>query len=97
MKEIKMSDVGTRLEHLIDLYELWSEGVRILEVSENLHETLFGQTQLNELRTAKQFLWWHMEKDYDRFQYSTVIDRMPKASGITGGRGEELDYHDNIT
>lgn len=90
MKTMRMEDVGTRLEHLTELYDMWNEGLTIAENSEARHSTPIGAAQLVELKHAVQLLWFHMTKDYDRFQHSTVIDRLPTAAGIIGGRGTPL-------
>lgn len=90
MKKLTMEDVGTRLDHLADLYDMWNEGLTIAENSEKRHSTPMGAAQVRELQHAVQLLWYHMTTDYDSFQYSTVIARLPKAPGIVGGRGTEL-------
>lgn len=92
MKELKMDDVGTRSEHLVDLYDMWNEGLTIAENSEKRFSTPMGAAQVAELKHAVQLLWFHIAKDYDRFQHSQVIDRLPKAVGIFGGRGTELKH-----
>lgn len=93
MKEMGMTDVGTRLEHMTDLYEMWSEGLLILENSEKRYSTPLGAAQLQELRHALQLLWFHMAKDYNQYAYSIEIARLPKAMAIIGGRGAPLRYH----
>lgn len=90
MKNLDMTDVGTRMDHLVELYDTWNEGLTIAENSEKKYSTPLGAAQLVELKHAVQLLWFHIAKDYDRFQHSTIIDRLPKAVGIIGGRGTEL-------
>lgn len=90
MKELDMEDVGTRLEHMTDLYDMWKYGHSILENSEKRFSTPLGQAQLTELANALQLLWFHMANDYNQYAYSGEISRLPKAIGIIGGRGTPL-------
>lgn len=95
--ELGMTDVGTRLEHMVDLYELWKTGLTILEASEARFSTPIGQAQLSELRHAVQLLWFHIASDFNQYAYSGEISRLPKAIAIIGGRGTPLKDDTDIT
>jgi hypothetical protein len=75
MKELKMSDIGTRLEHLSDLYDLWKRGLEILSSGVI---TSGEDERKKELEIALQMLWFHMNKDYDPRLYITTVNALPK-------------------
>jgi hypothetical protein len=57
-----MSDVGTRLQFLTELYELWQTGLDICERYDN--HTPFYAANKRELESALKLLGFHMMKDY---------------------------------
>ena len=71
-----MEDIGTRREHLLDLYELWSVGKGILESLNHL--STGEELRLKELDSALKLLWYHMQNDYDARGYVTTINSLPR-------------------
>lgn len=78
---ILMSHVGTRAEHLFDLYDLWNEGLTIMERSS--YHSVFEKTQMDELKAALKLLSAHMQKDYSSTPYARVINDLKKAEDIS--------------
>jgi len=58
-----MDDVGSRQQHLIDLYEVWQTGLDILERYDK--RAPFYQERKAELEAATKLLYYYMTKDYD--------------------------------
>lgn len=79
-KTKSMDDVGTRQQHLADLYELWVTGLDILECYDK-HLPLYEEKKA-ELTAAKKLLFFHMVKDYDIAGDKKMIDELPKADLI---------------
>lgn len=75
-----MEDVGTRMQFLLDLYNLWNTGLDILERFDK--STPFYDIKKKELESAINLLNWHMEKDYKESEYRAIIDQLPKAEDI---------------
>jgi hypothetical protein len=76
-----MDDVGTRLEFLTELYELWSVGLDILERFDK--ESVSYMKRKQELVAALDMLSHHMQKDFLELPYHTAIDSLPQ-------RGEDI-------
>jgi hypothetical protein len=57
-----MDDVGTRMEHLTELYELWQMGIDILDRYDSRSTEYLVKRQ--ELVNARDMLYFHMTKDY---------------------------------
>jgi hypothetical protein len=76
MREHGMNDVGTRIEHLSDLHELWSEGMEILQ--RGTYQTEFEKNLIMELEICLKHLANHMSKDYNEKQtaYAKEINRI---------------------
>jgi hypothetical protein len=74
MKIRAMTDYGTRLEHLLDLHELWMNGIEIL--SRGTYQTEFEKEMIEELRIASTLLARHMTKDYNQSTYAKEINRL---------------------
>lgn len=72
---LQMSDVGTRLEHLIDLHALWSWG---LHISTQGYQTTIDIERAKDLTSAIKLLDAHMEKDFKYVDYAKVINELPK-------------------
>lgn len=62
LKKYSMDDVGTRMEHLSDLQELWSSGVDIM--MRGTYHSEREKEQLAKLEAAVHLLENHMMKDY---------------------------------
>jgi hypothetical protein len=74
MKIRSMEDVGTRLDHLSDLHELWSDGVEIM--SRGTYQTEFEKQTIEELKIAITLLSRHMTKDYNHSEIAKEINRI---------------------
>ena len=75
-----LDDVGTRKEHLLDLYELWAVGRGILERNGSLSST--EQARLIDLEIALKLLWYHLTQDYNANRYIDEINQLPRPEGI---------------
>ena len=62
IKEGSMDDVGTRIKHMADLYELWQSGIDILDRYDK--DTPFYREKRLELEHAIKLLGFYMERDY---------------------------------
>ena len=72
-----MDDVGTRISHLLDLYNLWMAGADICDRYDR-HQPLYYEKR-TELEHALKLLRFHMEKDYTGHSYRTEIDSLPNS------------------
>jgi hypothetical protein len=57
-----MDDVGTRLEHLAEVYELWQTGISILDTYEKTSPHYMLRHA--ELEAACKLLYFYMTQDY---------------------------------
>jgi hypothetical protein len=57
-----MDDVGTRIQFLTELYELWQTGIDILDRYDR-HSPYYAEKR-EELEHATKLLMFHMQKDY---------------------------------
>lgn len=76
LKSYGMQDVGTRLEHLMQLQDLWSTGLQIL-TTKGYHTDL-EREQAKELETALKLLSYHMMSDFTPTNYAKEINNLPK-------------------
>jgi hypothetical protein len=72
-----MDDVGTRLKFLTELYDLWMEGIDILDRWDR--NTPFYDEKRKELESATKLLMYHMQKDYGKEEEidRNTIDSLP--------------------
>ena len=70
-----MEDVGTRLKFLTELYEIWQEGINILDRYDR--NTPGHDEKKNELEISCRLLWYHMTKDFKEGEYKEAIDHLP--------------------
>ena len=83
-----MDDVGTRAQHLMDLYDIWTVGLQYME---NGHYITVGeQSKIDELKSAIKLLVHHMEHEYRQLPYAAAINQLPEADKIEEGRGTPL-------
>jgi hypothetical protein len=75
IRTLSMSDVGTRLEHLADLQDLWGFALQILTT--NIYHTEDEIEQANKLEIALALLEYHMLSDYDPTKYAKVVNNLP--------------------
>lgn len=76
VKPCGMDDVGTRLEHLMQLQEVWSTAFELLTVR-GWH-SMQEQQQAKELETALRLLSNHMQNDYSELGLARTINDLPK-------------------
>jgi len=76
VKTGSMDDVGTRLKFLTELYDLWMEGIDILDRWDR--NTPFYDEKRKELENATRLLYWHMTKDYNENAEKCEIDIIPR-------------------
>jgi hypothetical protein len=74
--QFNMDDVGTRMKHLSDLHDLWSEGLNIM-----LRGTYRSEPEIElikELEICLKHLTNHMAKDYglEQTKYAQEINRI---------------------
>lgn len=83
-----MDDYGRRLDHLMDLQELWSTGLAIARRAKD-SESYQSEAEIKteaELEICLKYLGAHMEKDFleSRTEIARVINELPKdATDIT--------------
>ncbi len=75
-REYKMTDIGTRLEHLADLQELWSFALGIETAGKYQSEPSMERAE--RLEGALQLLVAHMLNDYNPTAYAQEINNLPK-------------------
>ena len=79
-REYKMSDIGSRMEHLADLHELWQFALGIETAGKYQSEP--SMERAARLEGAIQLLTAHMLNDYDPTTYAQVINNLPKPKDI---------------
>jgi hypothetical protein len=94
----QLLDVGTRYLHMVQLLEMWENGLVVLSG----HPTLSTANVLlkPQLEAGVELLRTHIDtmanvKDFLRYQYATLSVN-PDPTKILGGRGTELvdwKYH----
>jgi hypothetical protein len=76
-KKLHGDDVGTRLEHMMDLQGLWSDVYGILTRPKMFH-TEYEQIRAAQLELALDLLQHHMEAEYNLTNYAKEINDLPK-------------------
>lgn len=76
LSKYSMQDVGTRLQHLADLQELWSFALGLETATQYQTEPSLERTA--KLEAALQLLEAHMMNDYAPTTYAQVINNLPK-------------------
>ena len=71
-----MSDIGTRLEHLADLQDLWGTALCILTTGTYHNEREIAQAA--DIEIALKLLEKHMANDYNETQYARDINDLPR-------------------
>jgi Cys-tRNA synthase (O-phospho-L-seryl-tRNA:Cys-tRNA synthase) len=72
-KLMHAEDVGTRLQHMADLHELWSTAYAIL-TRPNLYHTALEEERAKALEIALDLLVNHMEAEYNEVPYAKEIN-----------------------
>lgn len=75
LKMYRMADVGTRLQHLAELQELWSFAWEIETLG---YQTEPAKERAYKLEAALMLLEAHMTHDYSPTTYAQVINNLPK-------------------
>jgi hypothetical protein len=84
MKSYHMDDVGTRMEHLADLHELWSRAYAYLTMP-NVWHSKKEEEQALDLEKARDLLSTHMATiSFDPAVYGKIINGLPKPEDIKG-------------
>lgn len=73
-----MNDVGTRAEHLHELFDIWSFALGYLTTSSwhSPHE----HAQAEKLEIALELLSHHMQSEFDITTYAKTINELKKPS-----------------
>ena len=71
-----MSDIGTRLEHLADLQDLWGTALCILTTGTYHNEREIAQAA--DIEIALKLLENHMANDYNETQYARDFNDLPR-------------------
>ena len=75
IRHLKMEDIGTRLEHLMQLQDLWGRG---LAIATQGYQTDLDKLLAKELQIALDLLTNHMQKDFISADYAKTINSLPK-------------------
>lgn len=67
-----LDDVGNRMQHLVDLYDLWMTGLDILERYEQ--HSPFYKERKSELEAATKLLRFHISKDFKEDAYKNQVN-----------------------
>ena len=63
LAKVSMDDVGRRIDHLTELYNLWQTGIDILDRYDK-HKPNYEEER-KKLVNARDMLYFHMTKDYN--------------------------------
>lgn len=74
--------IGRRIEHLMDLHKMWSDGYAIL-TRPNMHHSPSEYELAEKFKSALSLLSAHMAKDYNQSIYAKEINRLDDILGIT--------------
>ena len=77
-KQLHGDDVGTRLSHMMDLQQLWSDVYGIL-TRPTLFHTELEKARALQLEIALSLLQNHITAEFDETRYARVINDLPKA------------------
>lgn len=88
VKLLSMEDVGTRLEHLADLQDLWSFALGMLTSGTYHSDPEIEQTR--KLEIALELLEEHMLVGYSPTTYAQTINNLPKPEKLS-----EDTHHEN--
>lgn len=71
---IRMEDIGTRLDHLTDLKDIWENALQIMRNRNRTFETQNEVQEKYKLENALEMLNFRMQKDYNEFEYRKEIN-----------------------
>lgn len=78
MNDLNPNDVGTRLQHHIELFEVWNAALEIVKASEARFPTKIGQERIKSLTYAVELMQRMMQMDYNERAYSSEINSIKK-------------------
>ena len=76
-KALSPGDVGTRIEHLMELQDFWNTAYGILTAKNTWHSTVEIE-RAKQLQTALDLLQNVLEKEYNFTIYAIEINDLPK-------------------
>ena len=76
-KVLHGDDVGTRLSHMVELYDLWNTAYGILTRPDLFHTDL-EKARAVTLELALDLLSHHIESEYNLTNYARTINDLPK-------------------
>lgn len=88
MAVLDMDDVGTRMQHMVELYDIWTEGLACMNNGHYL--TVGDKARIEELEHAIKLLTYHMKNGYSDTTYAREINQIPAPEKVEGGRGLPL-------
>jgi hypothetical protein len=82
VKTYSMEDVGTRMQHMMDLQDLWSFAYAVL-TTPNIWHSERENVQAMELAVGIDLLNYHLQAEYKDTPYARVINGLPKPNDET--------------
>lgn len=76
-KKLSGDDVGTRIQHMMDLQDLWSTAYGIL-TRPDLYHTQLEKERAVYINIALTLLQHHLEAEYNSASYAKEINNVPK-------------------
>lgn len=77
IRRYKADDVGTRMQHYMELQEMWSTAYEIV-TRENVYHTELEKEQASQLTVALTLLQRQLEAEYKSTAYAKEINSLPK-------------------
>jgi hypothetical protein len=74
-KALHAEDVGTRIQHMMELQEVWSDCYGIL-TRPNMYHTQLEEERAKQLSIALDLLQHHLESEYSLTRYAKVINEV---------------------
>jgi len=72
-KALHAEDIGTRIQHMMELQEVWSDCYGIL-TRPNIYHTQLEEERAKQLNIALDLLQHHLESEYNLTSYAKVIN-----------------------
>ena len=94
-KVLHADDVGTRIEHMMQLQELWSTAYGIL-TRPSLFHTDLEKARAVQLEIALDLLQHHLEAEYNLVQYAKEINDLPKPSPKRNPPDDFVTHRDTV-
>jgi hypothetical protein len=76
-KVLHADDVGTRIEHMMQLQNVWSTCYAIVTTPNRYHTDL-EEARAKQLQIALDLLQHHMEAEFNLVSYAKDINDLPK-------------------